>query len=284
MRIFVSSIYIGNENNHRIGRTSQRRAHVHRSSFFSDDIVSALYAYGKNKYICITIEPNILKQVHIATPLLLRKSPFEFVTWTPCIDLTQSFSLIENKFSKTVRNENRYAEKNGAAVLHGDSETLFQDFLSIMQNTQTRKNFRGHTTNYYTHVFEALKKYAQVEIFIVYEKNAPIGGACVFVFKDTLYYVYAGSLGQKILRGSMYHLVISIIQWGQSCGKKNLDLFGSLAPDDVSQHPWQGFTKFKKSFGPVFNEYVGAYDIVLNKPIYFLYSTFYRIKRILIKK
>ncbi|MBQ3294518.1 peptidoglycan bridge formation glycyltransferase FemA/FemB family protein [Candidatus Saccharibacteria bacterium] len=62
-------------------------------------------------------------------------------------------------------------------------------------------------------------------------------------------------------------------------GLKYFDFWG-IAPDDApADHPWAGFTRFKKSFGGFARTYSGTYDLVLSKPKYSLYKTLRKINR-----
>ena len=54
--------------------------------------------------------------------------------------------------------------------------------------------------------------------------------------------------------------------------------FWGIAPDDApTDHPWAGFTRFKKSFGGFPRTYSGTYDLVLSHPKYTLYKTLRKV-------
>ena len=60
-------------------------------------------------------------------------------------------------------------------------------------------------------------------------------------------------------------------------GLKYFDFWG-IAPDDAPKdHPWAGFTRFKKSFGGSPLDYSGTYDLVLNKQKYALYKALRKV-------
>ena len=64
-------------------------------------------------------------------------------------------------------------------------------------------------------------------------------------------------------------------------GIKYFDFWG-IAPDDApSDHPWAGFTKFKKSFGGEAVHYAGTYDIILKPAKYKLYQFIRKIHLLL---
>ena len=72
--------------------------------------------------------------------------------------------------------------------------------------------------------------------------------------------------------------------------EKGLELFDfwGIAPDNAPKnHPWSGFTAFKKSFGGFERNYAGTFDLPLNKTKYLLYKLLRKLnllKRKLFKK
>ena len=66
-------------------------------------------------------------------------------------------------------------------------------------------------------------------------------------------------------------------------GMKYFDFWG-IAPDDApADHPWKGFTEFKKSFGGYPVHYAGTYDIVVRPVKYKIYQFTRAINRVLRK-
>ncbi len=260
--------------------TRFKTGRITRSQYCTPEQIQALDAYIQDKYVYVTLEPYIVKGTPL--PTSLRPSPFAtYAQWTPEIDMTTDWESISRNFSKAVRNESRFAEKNNITVTIGSTHTEFEAFLSMMARMRERKTFLGHSDAYYTDVYETLAPFQQIQIANAYDRDTLVASACIFDFHDTLYYVYAGSLGRQTPKGAMYLLIVSVLQWGKKRNKKMLDLFGSLGPTDTRPHPWQGFTTFKKSFGPHFVQFVGAYDLIAMMPLYRLIVFTSRCMRIL---
>lgn len=258
-----------------------KKAQVFKGALYTDDVYQALYQYGRENNIAwYSFEPDVIESATPPIPsILYKKDVQDFALWTPYINLDQPYTMIENNFSKVVRNESRHAVNHGMYTKEGTDQSLFDDFISLMFQTKERKQFSGYTKEYYKAVFTSLKFHQQVSIFITYtQEGNPVAGALVFDFKDTLYYAYAGSLGRETPKGAMYLLVISIIQYGQAQGKKTLDLFGSLDPSYVGNHPWKGFSQFKKSFNGIYKKYIGRYDLVVSPLYYRLYYMYVWLK------
>ncbi len=78
-------------------------------------------------------------------------------------------------------------------------------------------------------------------------------------------------------------LTIQLILDAQSKGLKTFDFWG-IAPEDAPpDHPWAGFTAFKKTFAGSEQDFAGTYDLVLSRPRYALYKAFRSLNRSLRK-
>ena len=91
-------------------------------------------------------------------------------------------------------------------------------------------------------------------------------------FKDTFYYPYGGSSVEykQVMANNL--IAWEAIRLGKKLGLKKFDMWGALEPDADPKDPWFGFHNFKKGYGGKLVEYVGTYDLVLNRPIYFIFS------------
>jgi lipid II:glycine glycyltransferase (peptidoglycan interpeptide bridge formation enzyme) len=256
---------------------------IYRGDLYDEHVYEALKIFGRENNICtFTFEPNVFEEdVRAVSQMLVKTDRHQFALWSPFIDLTEKYKDLEALFSKTVRNETRLAVKNGITIEQGVSDELYSHFIQLTTSEKAKKQYVGYTEEYYKGVFEALKKEDQARLFVAYDvaKN-PVATAMIFIFKGTVTYAYAGSLGRSTPKGAMYLLIASIIKTTQTEGCHTFDLFGSLDPAFVGEHSWKGFTQFKKSFGPVFKKYIGAYDLVVIPHMYYLYKVLIFIKKL----
>ena len=58
-------------------------------------------------------------------------------------------------------------------------------------------------------------------------------------------------------------LMWEAIKFGKKLNLKTFDLWG--------REPGKGFTKFKEGYNPEVVEFLGTWDLVINKPLYYLY-------------
>jgi lipid II:glycine glycyltransferase (peptidoglycan interpeptide bridge formation enzyme) len=86
----------------------------------------------------------------------------------------------------------------------------------------------------------------------------------LFVWKNFLYYPYGAST-EKHKEVMANNLVMwEAIKFGKTLGLSTFDLWG--------REEGKGFTKFKQGFSPMVVEFLGTWDLVINKPVYRIYK------------
>lgn len=110
----------------------------------------------------------------------------------------------------------------------------------------------------------------------------PIAAALIYDHDETRYYAHAATdfTHRKLAAGSI--LLIQMILDAKESGKKFYDFWGITISNDKN-HPWYGFTQYKKSFGGRQVDYTGTYDLILHPFKYNLYSLLRKINRSLRK-
>lgn len=98
-----------------------------------------------------------------------------------------------------------------------------------------------------------------------------VSGAINLIFGDKVWYLYGAS--DNIYRNLMPNYLIQweMIRWAKSAGAKIYDfrgISGDLSPD----HHLYGLYRFKKGFNGEFTEFIGEFDYVLNKPLYYAWE------------
>jgi lipid II:glycine glycyltransferase (peptidoglycan interpeptide bridge formation enzyme) len=93
--------------------------------------------------------------------------------------------------------------------------------------------------------------------------------------------------GAQSEQGRKFHatgiLTIKLILDAAEKGQKTFDFWG-IAPENAPKdHPWQGFTSFKKTFAGTEVDYAGTYDLVLDPSKYRLYSLLRKFNRLIRK-
>lgn len=112
------------------------------------------------------------------------------------------------------------------------------------------------------------------------DQKIPIAASLFFDGPETRYYMQSGAAQNfRHLPGTLAILSEAI----KDAKAKNLKFFDfwGIAPENASKnHPWHGFTKFKKSFGGQEVDYAGTYDLVVKPLKYHLYSLLRKLNRL----
>ncbi len=211
----------------------------------------------------------------------LEKSPHPlFPKWTIMLDLQKKEDeLLANMKSKT-RYNIRLAQRKGVVVRQMDNEQGFKIFSRLYFETCKRQNYKGHTPEYHKIIWQTLKEKV-AHILIAFYKNEPLAAYEIFLYKDTLYYPYGGSSTKHRNLMSTNLLMWETILFGKRHGAKIFDMWGSLPPEYDQSHPWAGFTRFKQGYGGKFVEFIGTWDLIIDKKKYLIFSNLYKLRNIL---
>ncbi|MCX6704027.1 MAG: peptidoglycan bridge formation glycyltransferase FemA/FemB family protein [Candidatus Woesebacteria bacterium] len=86
----------------------------------------------------------------------------------------------------------------------------------------------------------------------------------VFAWKNFLYYPYGASTEKhkEVMANNL--IMWEAIKFGKKLGLTTFDLWG--------REEGKGFTKFKEGYNPKVIEFLGTWDLVINKPFYAIYK------------
>lgn len=110
-----------------------------------------------------------------------------------------------------------------------------------------------------------------------------IAAGLVFDDKTTRYNLQGAQSEQGRKLHATGILTVQLIIDAAKNHLKTFDFWG-IAPDNApADHPWAGFTTFKKTFNGREEDYSGTYDLVYNSLKYQLYKIFRKLNRIIRK-
>nr|AKQ02265.1 femAB [uncultured Microgenomates bacterium Rifle_16ft_4_minimus_37633] len=248
----------------------------------------------EKKLIFIKLEPNyVIKKDNIncadklkVVNLLKRNGAVSgktlFTPTTFWIDLTKTEDQLMNSFSSKTRYNIRIAIKHGVKVevvedppsprLRGasNSDKTFNKYLELTRETVERQGFYAHTEKYHRLMWKYLNKKQRTKnkepiarLLTATYNGEIITCWVVFVYKDFLYYPY-GASSEKYKNVMANNLMMwEAIKFGKKSGLTTFDLWG--------REPGKGFTRFKESYNPQVVEFLGTWDLVINKPLYLIY-------------
>lgn len=238
---------------------------------------------AQHNSIFIKIEPNILKteklfKEYIKLGLIEGKRLFTPTSFW--IDLTKSEDELLKSFSSKTRYNIRLAEKHGVKVEIDNSDSAFEKYLELTEETNKRQGFYSHTPKYHRLMWKHLKgKVANLLVAKYKPDNANkeeiISTWVLFNNKDFLYYPYGASTDRykQVMANNL--MMWGAIKFGKKLKLKTFDLWG--------REEGKGFTKFKEGYNPKIVEFIGSWDFVINKPLYALYTFVDKIRWFLLR-
>ncbi|HLL60645.1 MAG TPA: peptidoglycan bridge formation glycyltransferase FemA/FemB family protein, partial [Candidatus Nitrosocosmicus sp.] len=260
---------------HNLPYLPYRIGYIPKSNIPSKEVLDYLYNIGKEeKLIFIKFEPNAIlvegenvnNRVPIEIANIVPSSNPLFPKWTLQLNLQKSEDeLLANMKPKT-RYNIRLAQKKGVVVKEMTNDEGFEIYAKLYFETCARQKYHGHNLQYHRTIFENLRGNIAHLLIAFYEKT-PLAAYELFLFNDVLYYPYGGSsLEYRNLMGANL-LMWETIKFGKQRGAVTFDMWGSAAPGYAETDPWAGFTRIKEGYGSEFVEFVGSYDLVINKSL-----------------
>ncbi|MBQ6130613.1 peptidoglycan bridge formation glycyltransferase FemA/FemB family protein [Candidatus Saccharibacteria bacterium] len=202
-------------------------------------------------------------------------------TWI--LDLTQSKEDILRHMSQGTRTRhNTFAKKGLSVEVSHDPEDI--KYLVSLQTALARE--KGINTFSETYLKTELEQPFASLYLVHYQdptnnKDKIIAASLFFdddLSKTRFYMQSAADLAYKKLPGTVALLSTAIFD-AKAKGLETFDFWG-IAPDNAPEnHPWAGFTAFKKSFGGKEKRYAGTYDLPLDPKKYSLYTRLRSLNR-----
>lgn len=221
--------------------------------------------------------------------------------WSYAIDIAdkdydQVFSSISSKGRNHIRKACKYP-----FIIKDVTEENIEDFKEITEHTAERHNHFDRTTDYYRNLINGFSPLNRIRIFVLYldkdkyledfkedkmyeeikkeEKSLiPISCAMFIMDKDVVNYVYSGSYSKYNYFNASYMIQNEMIKWSTEKGYKVYDFGGISGNFDINSQDY-GVYAFKKNFNGRVIEYIGEYDLAINKAFYLMYIYGYDLYR-----
>ena len=216
-----------------------------------------------NNLIFIKLEPDQVTNDQVTKLLVKAGAVLGRRLFTPTtfwIDLSRPEDEILKSFSSKTRYNIRLAQKHGVEVKIDNSDKAFEKYLELTTETNKRQGFYSHTPRYHRLMWKNLKgKIAN--LLIATYKNEIISTWILFSHDGFLYYPYGASTDKhkEVMANNL--MMWEAIKFGKSKGLKTFDLWG--------REEGKGFTKFKEGYNPKVVEFIGSWDLIINKPFNF---------------
>lgn len=245
--------------------------------------LNALKKLGKSENaIFIRIEPTLNLKSSLKKSGLKKSHDLNPAdTWV--LDLPKDENTLKSKLPSRLLRYYRNAEKNGLKITTSKNPDDVH-FLSKLQNSLAKeKNIGTFDESHYKNELSA----GFATLYLVKKEDEVLAAGLVFDDHKTRYNLQ----GAQSATGAKLHatgiLTIQLIFDAKEKDLKTFDFWG-IAPEDANKnHPWAGFTAFKKSFAGTPIHYSGTHDLPLNPLKYKLYlflRTANRLKRKIIPR
>lgn len=182
---------------------------------------------------------------------------------TIVIDLTKSLEEIKNNMSTKFKYNVRLAQKKGLLCEHhiNPQHKTIDQFYELYLKTAERNKFKPKAKSVFQSITNEFNE--NITISIVYDNKEPIAAAFNISYGNRLTYYFGASdiNHREKMPNNLLHY--SIIKWAKKNDYTEYDLFG-IAPKTNKNHPWEGFTKFKKQIQKKELNLIGAQDLALD--------------------
>lgn len=220
----------------------------------------------ENNLIFIKLEPNNEKSDKLIKLLKSKGAVPGKTLFTPTtfqIDLTPNEEELMKSFSSKTRYNIRLAQRNGVVIKEDNSDKAFNRYLELTRETVHRQGFYAHTEKYHRLMWEVLKSAGIAHLLTATYQKQIITTWILFVWKDFLYYPYGASTEEhkNVMANNL--MMWEAIKFGKKMGLSTFDLWG--------REEGKGFTKFKEGYNPKVIEFLGTWDLIINKPLYQFY-------------
>lgn len=223
----------------------------------------------------LEIQKKSLKKVGQNSLLSGQKSP----TKTTILEISKTEEDLLAQMKPKTRYNIRLAEKKGVTVTITDKE---DQLCELLQKTAQRQNeYSPHPAKYYTKMVEKMAAKGLVKVFVAKdEKGEAIAAIMVSFYGEVAAYLHGGFSDKHRSLMAPYLCQWEAIKYAKKQGCKYYDFWGIAESEDPSD-PWAGITRFKRSFGTQDIDFVGAYDLIVNRFWYNILNLLARLSHLL---
>jgi lipid II:glycine glycyltransferase (peptidoglycan interpeptide bridge formation enzyme) len=194
------------------------------------------------------------------------------------------------QFHQKWRYNTRLAERKGVVVQDDCTRDDLEIFHQLYAVTAQRDGFTGRPLRYFQKLWDALVPKDMARLFITYHNSKPLSAAICFVLGHQCWYVYGASSNENRNVMPNYAMQWAMMRWAKERGCTLYDFRGvadeggapagggsastqSTEKSDEADNHLQGLNRFKAGFGAQLVDYVGEWDLPLNKNWYWLWTT-----------
>ncbi|MBQ6409690.1 peptidoglycan bridge formation glycyltransferase FemA/FemB family protein [Candidatus Saccharibacteria bacterium] len=194
-------------------------------------------------------------------------------TWA--LDLTGSEEEYKNRLPSRLLRYYRNKEKNGITIETSHHPDDIKHLLNLQKALAKEKNISTFSENY----LKTELKQPFATLYLLKQNGNLLAAGLVFDHDKTRYNLQGAQTDEGRKAHATGILTIKLIEDARAKNLEKFDFWG-IAPEGASaDHPWAGFTNFKKTFEGTEVDHAGTYDIILKPTKYNLYKVLRFIRR-----
>ncbi len=202
-------------------------------------------------------------------------------TWI--LDLSGSEEDLRNRLPSRLVRYYKNREKLGLTIKTSKDPSDIAHLIKLQQALANKKGINTFSKQY----LETELKQPFATLYLAEYQNPEtkstevVAAGLVFDSKETRYNLQGAQSEQGRKLHATGILTIQLILDAKEKQLKEFDFWG-IAPENApNNHPWMGFTAFKKTFKGQERDYAGTYDLVLQPMKYKFYQLMRKINRLL---
>lgn len=194
-------------------------------------------------------------------------------TWI--LDLTQSEEKIFANMEKEKGRLWRNCHKKGITIRQTKDPVEIDILIHMLKQVGSQNHFIPQKAPHLVKQMQA----GFATLYIAELKGLPIAASLVYDYDGVRYYAHAAAdyEHRKLAAGAI--LLVQMIVDAKRAGMQSFDFWG-ITNSENTDHPWHGFTQFKKSFGGQQIDYAGTWDLPIKKFRYSLYIAIRKFNRL----
>lgn len=187
---------------------------------------------------------------------------------TLIVDLGLSEAEILARMHAKTRYNIRLAQRKGVTIRFATDPDAVESFITLSRQVAERTQFRYHPEAYYRAMQAVLTASGQFAVGLAEYQGIVLAAHILIQAGTTVTYAHGASSSQwrELMAPHLLHW--ESLRWAQRRGATRYDFFGIAPAGATSNHPWAGITRFKEGFGGERADYVGAYDLVMDRTWY----------------
>jgi len=186
-------------------------------------------------------------------------------TWIT--DISGAEEEVLRAMKKVARNNINRSKREEVAVSISINADKLSSFIDQYHKFAAKKQFVPFSKKYLQQEFKTYAQNNRIALFTATFQDEILAQALIVFYGKRAFYHHSYSTGEHPKKQASYAMLWEAIIEAKRRGCTVFNFWG-IAPPDAKNHPWQGLTFFKQSFGGGLKAYIHAHDYVISRLSY----------------